>query len=365
MYCLNCGKEVPIQAKFCRSCGASQVEQDPREPPPLPNSTESPANAAAPAASVPLQAPTPRVRVYASFGRRAGAFFIDGLVFLAALGTAMQENGNQPVWAALAPFATFWLYKTLLESSSWQATLGKRAFRIKVTNLAGERIGFGRATGRLFAQPLSYLILGLGYWMAAFTERRQTLHDLIAGTLVTQQSATPEEIAAAGAAPRSAGTAAVAIVVAVVGFIGVTGILAAISIPAYQNYTIRAQVSDALNHADGYKAAVSEAIAANTEAPLQTTAEGGALRLDPQNASRYTDSITVQMGTVIITFGGQANAKISGRRLAIYPALDANSDIIWVCGLARAPAGIDPAFVESQQRLTDVGTQYLPLSCHQ
>ena len=77
-----------------------------------------------------------------------------------------------------------WLYEAFMESSSYQATLGKMIFGMKVTDLYGNRISFGRATGRHFAKWLSAMILGIGYIMVGFTERKQGLHDLLAGTLV-------------------------------------------------------------------------------------------------------------------------------------------------------------------------------------
>ena len=80
-----------------------------------------------------------------------------------------------------------WLYFSLTESSSWQATLGKKALGLTVTDLEGRRIGFGRATGRYFAKYLSTLILFIGWLMAGFTEKKQALHDMMAGTLVLRK----------------------------------------------------------------------------------------------------------------------------------------------------------------------------------
>ena len=77
-----------------------------------------------------------------------------------------------------------WLYEAFMESSSYQATLGKMIFGMKVTDLNGNRISFERATGRHFAKWLSAMILGIGYIMVGLTERKQGLHDLLAGTLV-------------------------------------------------------------------------------------------------------------------------------------------------------------------------------------
>jgi uncharacterized RDD family membrane protein YckC len=77
-----------------------------------------------------------------------------------------------------------WLYEAFMESSSYQATLGKMILGMKVTDLSGNRISFGRATGRHFAKWISGMILCIGYIMVGFTERKQGLHDLLAGTLV-------------------------------------------------------------------------------------------------------------------------------------------------------------------------------------
>jgi len=77
-----------------------------------------------------------------------------------------------------------WLYEAFMESSSYQATLGKMLFGMKVTDLNGNRISFGRATGRHFAKWISGMILSIGYMMVGFTERKQGLHDMLAGTLV-------------------------------------------------------------------------------------------------------------------------------------------------------------------------------------
>jgi uncharacterized RDD family membrane protein YckC len=81
-----------------------------------------------------------------------------------------------------------WLYFAVMESSGWQATLGKRALGMVVTNLAGNRISFGRATGRLFASFISGIPLMLGYLIQPFTAKRQALHDMISGTLVIVRS---------------------------------------------------------------------------------------------------------------------------------------------------------------------------------
>ncbi|MBN1301602.1 MAG: RDD family protein [Melioribacteraceae bacterium] len=77
-----------------------------------------------------------------------------------------------------------WLYYALFESSGKQATVGKMLLGLKVADLNNHRIGFGRASGRFFGKILSSVILNFGYLMIAFTEKKQGLHDMLAGTVV-------------------------------------------------------------------------------------------------------------------------------------------------------------------------------------
>ncbi len=77
-----------------------------------------------------------------------------------------------------------WLYFAFMESSKRQATLGKIAIGLKVMDLDGKKLTFSRATGRFFSKILSVLTLMIGYVIAAFTEKRQALHDIIVGTVV-------------------------------------------------------------------------------------------------------------------------------------------------------------------------------------
>jgi len=82
-----------------------------------------------------------------------------------------------------------WLYFAAMESSDRQATFGKGAMSLQVTDLTGRRLTFGHATGRFFAKIISGLIpLGIGYIMAGFTEKKQALHDMIAGSLVLRKT---------------------------------------------------------------------------------------------------------------------------------------------------------------------------------
>ena len=101
-------------------------------------------------------------------------------------GLVAGDDGGSLALLQLIATAGGFLYFALMESSTNQATVGKMALGIKVTDLEGNRISFGRALGRTFAKILSGLIIFIGYIIAAFTEKKQALHDMIAGTLVVK-----------------------------------------------------------------------------------------------------------------------------------------------------------------------------------
>jgi len=161
--------------------------------------------------------------VYSGFWRRFASLIIDGFVLMIPMVVLMFTFGIPAVmtdftssfspetiesldqeememmmsqFSALVPSMILinllsiivpWLYYALMESSSLQATLGKLAMGSIVTDLDGDRVSFLRATGRYFGKVISYFILMIGFLMAAFTERKQALHDLMAGCLVIQK----------------------------------------------------------------------------------------------------------------------------------------------------------------------------------
>ena len=215
MYCSKCGANVADGIAFCSACGqpmvgfsVGQAAATPSANPAAPGGTVY-----APPAQAGWQAPAARPGVaYAGFWLRVVAFIIDGLLlyfvsmilflpFAASTGMGMRGmmTGRPPDPQAIFPMIHAllrlallrtilnWLYYALLESSAWQATLGKKALGLEVTDLDGNRISFGRATGRFFAKIISSIILGIGYLMAGFTEKKQALHDILAGTLVIRK----------------------------------------------------------------------------------------------------------------------------------------------------------------------------------
>jgi predicted Zn finger-like uncharacterized protein len=137
---------------------------------------------------------------YAGFRKRFSAAIIDGFILAAAgfiiggfAGFIYDYMTRTPEGAGalgnIVGVILGWLYFALMESSSRQGTLGKMALGIKVTDLSGNAISFGRATVRHFGKILSTIILLVGYLMVAFTAKKQGLHDMMAGCLVVKQTA--------------------------------------------------------------------------------------------------------------------------------------------------------------------------------
>ena len=140
--------------------------------------------------------------------------------------------------------------------------------------------------------------------------------------------------------------------------VAIIGILAAIAIPAYQDYTVRSQVTEGLNLASDLKAGVAEVYA---QTGAFTDIDLDALGLaDDSKSGKYVSAITVDDGVITIEYGNDANAYIAGETLALTPGVNANSDIVWQCGnfeLSNADVTMETAGT------TSVENKYLPASC--
>lgn len=203
---------------------------------------------------------------YAGFWRRAAAFLVDSLILVipqTLLNIAFAPNTTVPflinVVIALAYFAGF-------HSSVKQATPGKMAFGIKVTDEAGQRISIGRAVGRYFATWLSALILGIGYLMAGFTERKRALHDMVCKTIVVNKAVDAADLEDnQDTMPVTAGVWVAIVLLFVLPFFG--GILAAIAIPAYVDFQTRQKIMEALAQVEPIKEEVAGALGNRRAAP--------------------------------------------------------------------------------------------------
>lgn len=194
MFCSKCGANVADTATFCGACGqpiGGIVVAQAAVVPPMPGVVARPTIA------------------YAGFWLRFVAWIIDRILlqvvawiillpFMASLGfRGMFGRPPRPedAFLMLGSFFRFaliallidWLYYALLESSMWQGTLGKKVLGLEVTDLQGHRVSFGRATGRFFGRIISAMILCIGFIMAGFTEKKQALHDILAGCLVIRK----------------------------------------------------------------------------------------------------------------------------------------------------------------------------------
>lgn len=195
IYCSKCGAQNAVDARFCQKCGTTMT------PAGIQTATS------VPTAGYPTAVPSYNA-AYGGFWVRFVAFLIDAVVLGIVLVPVRVVFAGIFGWGALhgrvdrgdmvhlsLPFVVFpalqllfmganWLYEALLLSSPWQATLGKKALGLKVTDDFGNRITFLRATGRHFAKWISFMTLCIGFIMIGFTERKRGLHDIIAGTLV-------------------------------------------------------------------------------------------------------------------------------------------------------------------------------------
>lgn len=310
--------------------------------------------------------------LYAGFWRRFAAYIIDGvivgvaavvlyLILAAVLVVPEAVAGRHPVAGRMLVLLVVfellvitgqWLYFAWCESSHWQATPGKLVLGLRVTDMRGQRIGFGRASGRFFGKILSGVILDVGFMLAGWTARKQALHDMLANCCVVRRDGLDAferggQDAGATAASARAGMPGWAIALIVAGacfflIVPVIAIMAAIAIPAGQSYVVRTQVTEGLVLADAAKVAVDEYVAKTGNVPRDNAAAGLS---DPAAIhGRYVASVEVDNGSVIVTYGDGASQAIAGDHLVLKP-YGSRDSVQWRCG---SP---------------DIKVKYLPAAC--
>jgi uncharacterized RDD family membrane protein YckC len=225
-FCSGCGSQVDQGTRFCHKCGkpvdgVAPLAQAPAAPATFASQPVAPPQVYSPVGGVPAYAPAPVTSQYGGFWIRFVAYFVDyliiGIPMLVIIGiaifsfgafgglTALKNLPSNPdpdqIQQQIAPmigaiFGAYalvflsglligWLYFASMESSERQATFGKAMLNLRVTDANGNRLSFGHASGRFFSKIVTALVpFGIGYIMAGFTQKKQALHDFIAGTVV-------------------------------------------------------------------------------------------------------------------------------------------------------------------------------------
>lgn len=315
----------------------SSPSAEPVPSPPPSASGPSPAAAGAPrraAGPLPTHAQVPRL--HAGFWLRFVAYLLDSLVALVVLCLPVAlvvSLFDSPGLVLLAGLAGAWLYFALFESSSLQATPGKLALGLRVVDMQGARIGFGRASGRYFGKLVSGMILDIGYLLAAWTGRKQALHDLMADCCVVHRDRLEALEGTGPAEGTSSGMPGWAIALVTAGacvFVFCAGVLFIIAIGSYHRYVVRSQVGAGMALSEPTRDAVETYLRRHGLPPNDNRAAG--LVPAAMIHSPYVSAVRVHKGMIVITFGGsKADASLRGHHLVLKPLRHGHA-IEWKCG---------------------------------
>lgn len=336
--CPACRTPNKTNARFCLNCGKplTTAEKTPYQPP---TSHHAP----------PMSADF----IFAGFWKRFFAYWIDGIVFgiifllFAISGVGWKTMGaGELTQVSILYFGFYfgwWMYFALMESSSSQATLGKRALGIKVTDMQGYQLSFMHAAGRQLAGVISSFTFTIGYLIAAFSGRKQALHDMIAGTVVVNKNFGANQIQQVNQSPppgMSFGSIFGVIVLVLI--IPVGGILAAIAIPAYNQYQVKALVFEAYEHASEAKVAIVKQATETGYWPVNFEQAS----LESESMRREDYYIKLQQNGVLEIHFSQPQ-QISNSILRLIPDIANDGNYVWDCQTMEMDTNYSPPDCQS------------------
>lgn len=331
MFCSSCGANIPDDAHFCNACGKAASLSPSITP------------------KIELESMVKSVEnpIYAGFWARFAASFVDAWVvtllylipggIFGVFAAMVAETGSKgpsdslSIGYIICFFVASAAYFTIMEAGDKSATYGKRWFGLKVVDLEGNRISRGRAFGRWISHFLSYITLYLGFLIQPFTKKRQALHDMTSGTIV---------VVSDGGKKHSGVVISIA---AIVGGTAAIGVLAAVAIPAYQDYTIKAKIMEGYSLGTEASRAV-EAYYLQTGNIPTTLGEVGIT----STSGTYVSSVQVnpQNAEIIVTYSNTNPSQINGKTLTLMPTQKNKGDAVtWKCSSS------------------EIATKYLPAPC--
>lgn len=267
--------------------------------------------------------------MYAGFWRRFAAAILDLMILLLPMAVlsivVALITGPKSQATAIADLSipvVLWLYFSIMESSRAQATVGKRVFGVRVSDLEGDRVSFLRASARFFSKVFSILSLGMGFLMVPVTRRKQALHDIVTSCLVVRRDTTTADLKQHGfAQPLTAGR----IVALVLAFVLVPAATAGsvVAVPFYQDYLVRSKLKDAIEIGRNATFNVTAYMLQHKAMP-RTLEEARATVSSPH----LREAVITRNGTIVLTL---AIDKLEGKRIAFVPSTQKQEKIVWTC----------------------------------
>ena len=328
MYCQSCGAQNADRSAFCSGCGQPFAPPAPEAPP-----------------------PTDRELFELAIGPNNTDYYLRKFERFASGGSTVSWN-----WPAFFVTLPWLLYRKMWGYAALYFFL-PAPFLLVVALILGAVFSF--ATGVVLAATIGLVLSFILVPMYANLLYYRNVANKITWTK-RLRGGTDRQMRSLA---NEGGTSVAALLILLVlpfGALPVLGILAAIAIPAYQDYTIRAQVSEGLNMAASVRAAVTETIQREGVVP-QDRADAG-LTADPGDSQgKYTESIAVDDGRIDITIGGEANQAIHGRVLSLTPYAT-DDGIAWRCGVGPEPSR-QPLAEYRPGNLAADSPKYVPSAC--